>query len=750
MNSNDILNQVERLNDLLAASEHWEVVFNSALEYILYLMKRPSGMLLVQRPGESSPAAVFECNVPEWWREAHSTVLRQSFDKLRMPQDGSERIGMDPNAEAEQTTAASLIRQVVRQVLKGGETPGGSSPWYRSQSGGVAPLNAAADLAAAIPLIYDEQTQGVLLIQGEALSPDEKECVTHLGRALGQAIYARHIHDHLRGQQDELKLLKVMTGILNSNSSPDMLQTQIIQKMSAAVNAETGCLMLRDKENRQMIVKQTPGENQDWVYQVSTKAERGIVAECMRSAQPILSPDVQRDVRFDPALDGMEHLQVRSMLCVPILTHHGDAAAGAGGAAGASGSEVRGAVAVYNKRSGTFNPYDVNLVLAFTDLMAYVIYDVDLVRQLHVASAELEVNRWRLVHSRNMLLALFDNIPLSFYIVDKNYNLKAINSARARRTGLQPSQLVGNRCHQALFGRGEPCAECQVSVTLAHGQTTQRVARVWQNTSELQEWEIASYPIWNEAGQVAQVILSEQDVTEKRRLENQLIQSEKLAVVGQLAAGVAHEINNPLTAVIANAQIAQRALKNDPWLSEIVELIVIAGNRAAQVVRNLLDLARKDHYDFLPLDVNETIEKAVALIAHELTSNSIELTFSAARGLPPVKISAEHIYGVWTNLILNAVDALKNRPQKKIHIQTACKSEGGEETLVVTIADNGVGIAADKLTHIFDPFYTTKEVGHGTGLGLTLCQRIIQQHGGHIDVVSEVNRGTEFRVYFPI
>jgi two-component system NtrC family sensor kinase len=133
------------------------------------------------------------------------------------------------------------------------------------------------------------------------------------------------------------------------------------------------------------------------------------------------------------------------------------------------------------------------------------------------------------------------------------------------------------------------------------------------------------------------------------------------------------------------------------------------------------------------------------LVRHELTANSVALSFDAAPDLTPIRMSIEHIQGVWTNLILNALDALKNTSGPKIHIQTLCQ----DGNLVVTVNDNGSGIPPEKVTHIFDPFYTTKETGRGTGLGLTLCQRIVQHHGGHIDVISQVGKGTTFMVSLP-
>ena len=133
------------------------------------------------------------------------------------------------------------------------------------------------------------------------------------------------------------------------------------------------------------------------------------------------------------------------------------------------------------------------------------------------------------------------------------------------------------------------------------------MVRRWISEEETNEWEISTYPILDEKDRVAQAIVLEQDITEKRRLESILAQSEKLAAVGQLAASVAHEINNPLTAIIANAQILQRELPPNDELQESVELIARAGTRATHVVRNLLDFARKERYYMAVTDINETI-----------------------------------------------------------------------------------------------------------------------------------------------
>jgi two-component system NtrC family sensor kinase len=228
-------------------------------------------------------------------------------------------------------------------------------------------------------------------------------------------------------------------------------------------------------------------------------------------------------------------------------------------------------------------------------------------------------------------------------------------------------------------------------------------------------------------------------------LENILTQSEKLAAMGQLAAGIAHEINNPLTAIIANAQILRRSLPPDDDMQESVDLIARAGARAVQVVRNLLDFARKEDYHLGLTNLNENLGRAIELVQHELLSRGVQLTFDQDPDLPPILASQDHLQSVWLNLLLNAIDSL-DKPDGNITVAT----QRVKENIIVTVVDNGKGIPIERLGRIFEPFYTTKAPGRGTGLGLSVSHRIVQQHGGTIRVESQVGQGSTFTVILPV
>lgn len=177
----------------------------------------------------------------------------------------------------------------------------------------------------------------------------------------------------------------------------------------------------------------------------------------------------------------------------------------------------------------------------------------------------------------------------------------------------------------------------------------------------------------------------------------------------------------------------------------MVDLIIEACDRASQSVRNLLDFSRRERYELAPTDVNETIQRTLALIGHELGSRSISLQFEPAMDLPPVNASQDRLQGVWLNLLLNALDAV-DRPQGLVSIKTRRDGDNVE----VVVSDNGQGIPADKISRIFEPFYTTKDPGVGTGLGLTVCHQVITRHGGKILASSQEGQGATFTVILPI
>jgi two-component system NtrC family sensor kinase len=259
-------------------------------------------------------------------------------------------------------------------------------------------------------------------------------------------------------------------------------------------------------------------------------------------------------------------------------------------------------------------------------------------------------------------------------------------------------------------------------------------------------WEITTVPIRENPNTINQVIVFEEDVTEKWILEANLIQSEKMASIGQLAANVAHEINNPLAAIIANAQLLMRDLAQaDENIMESLNLIETAGNRAAKIVSNLLESARREkNYEFEEFSLNESILDAVSMVNFEIKNRSINVKLNLEKGMPDIFAHKNQLKGVWINLIMNALGAMENQ---KGTLTISTSYEKLEYRIVFT--DNGKGISPEHQEHIFEPFFTTKGVGKGTGLGLYVSLQVIKEHHGDVQFITKIGKGTKFIVTLP-
>ena len=235
---------------------------------------------------------------------------------------------------------------------------------------------------------------------------------------------------------------------------------------------------------------------------------------------------------------------------------------------------------------------------------------------------------------------------------------------------------------------------------------------------------------------------------ELQRTQAQLVQSEKVATMGSLLAGVAHELNNPLAVVMGQAHFLRVGAK-DPALVQRAEKINAAADRCARIVRNFLALARQRPAERVDVRLNQTVQGAMELLTYDLRTSNVEISLELAEGLPVLWADAHQLHQVMINLVANAHQAMRHSATpRRITIRTRLERE--PECVQIEVADTGPGIPAEIRTKIFEPFFTTKPLGEGTGLGLSLCKRMIEEHGGTITVESESGQGTTFRIELPV
>jgi two-component system NtrC family sensor kinase len=245
--------------------------------------------------------------------------------------------------------------------------------------------------------------------------------------------------------------------------------------------------------------------------------------------------------------------------------------------------------------------------------------------------------------------------------------------------------------------------------------------------------------------------LQERDRRLKAESEIKLLQSEKQASIGRLAAGVAHEINNPLTGVLTFTHMLLQRKDIGGEMRSDLETIAQQTERVRKIVKNLLDFSRQTALNPEPTDINHLVESVVSMMKNQALVKGVTLQCNLDQGLPLLTLDANQIQSVLLNLLLNALDATKQEDTIEVATGIGISAEDADRKGVeITVRDTGCGIPAEHLDKLFDPFFSTKEVGQGTGLGLAISYGIVQRHGGAIRVQSEVNKGSAFTVWLPL
>ncbi|MEG6522486.1 GAF domain-containing sensor histidine kinase [Desulfotomaculum sp. 1211_IL3151] len=252
------------------------------------------------------------------------------------------------------------------------------------------------------------------------------------------------------------------------------------------------------------------------------------------------------------------------------------------------------------------------------------------------------------------------------------------------------------------------------------------------------------------ADQLAVCLQNSRLYLEVLKRQEQLVQTAKLAAVGEMAAGVAHELNSPLTAILGDAQLLLRRLDQEHPGYHLLADIKNCGTRCKRIIQSLLAFSRHEPYSKDQISLNEVVENSLALVSYQIEKNNTSIRTDLCHDLPLVLGNKQQLEQVLVNFLLNAKDALRSLDQGVITIRTGCSPrEADTKEVVVSVQDNGCGIEPETMSKLFDPFFTTKELTKGTGLGLSVSLGIARSHGGRIVVQSEPGQGSTFRLIIP-
>jgi len=368
---------------------------------------------------------------------------------------------------------------------------------------------------------------------------------------------------------------------------------------------------------------------------------------------------------------------------------------------------------------------------------------LSLAREVEKRTAESEAQK-------RLIEAIVDSLPLSLYAIDREYRVVAWNRNRELgELGIPRGSVLGKNVFQVLTRQPRDMLEEEFERVFESGE----IERIEQETptpkGDIRHWVISKIPMWaDNTGKVSHVITVGEEVTDRVEANRAIARAEKLSAVGRLAAGVVHEINNPLATISACAESLEARVNEGAFdgstaledLREYLGLIRSEAFRCKSITMGLLDFSRTRTSDHVTINLADVIRSAFRLLSHQKRSPAVDFKIEIAHDLLPVSGDPGQLQQAVIALATNALDAMGESGTLTI----VSRNEG--DKVLVEVSDTGIGIPPENLPKIFEPFFTTKEIGRGTGLGLAVCYGILTEHGGTLDVQSSVGVGTTFTI----
>jgi signal transduction histidine kinase len=509
--------------------------------------------------------------------------------------------------------------------------------------------------------------------------------------------------------EDSLQL----TGTLVSGVLSEDALHRVLRRLLRALGAHAVVVCLRPEKSGPSVIKKAVGVSGRLVgiYVEKSSKTRSLASDAVRTgkARVVAGSTLVRYAEgwlFDSGRPGIA-------AALPLRTR----------------GPALGALLVCRYGEISFTRQEMELMKSVSDQLAMTIENIALVEILHRGKTEWE----------KTVDALKDLVV----ILDLKGQIIRVNRAFANAFRRQPQWMIGRNFFSVVYGRRVAPENCPVKKTLATGK---------RHESELQLgrlqgiYQVSTSALSTPAGEFVGAVALARDMTAWLFLQRQLAQAEKLSAIGEVVAGVSHEINNPLTAILGYAELLLESGLPDAARSDLKK-IHFQASRMRRIVQNLLRFAREDKAEMSLININAVLSNSLELKAYELKSANIRVDDCLSPSISLIYGNASQLQQVFLNIINNAQQAMKGQ-QAPASLVLKTSEEAG--CLQVIIGDTGPGIPGDYLARIFDPFFTTKPVGEGTGLGLSLSFGIIKEHGGSIRAESTVGRGTTFIIELPV
>ena len=518
--------------------------------------------------------------------------------------------------------------------------------------------------------------------------------------------------------------LRNFSSSLTSLVDLDRLAELTIEKIMDTFSLEWGFLVVQDYSRRSFRLVTERGLNLSPVVMESIEFSRGaeFTEYLTIDRDLIVAQNTGEEIHID--VPGTS-LRLRAGLIIPLTFKE----------------RVNGGIALSLCVDKDFyNQYDIETLEILAGQCSVSLENAISFERLKRQQKRLQRLNTDLTISRNKLEAFFNGITTPISIQDINYNIVTVNYAATRYFGSSYENMVGRKCYKMFFGRARPCDTCQAQDCLHTGLTFSSELSAPEAKSI---YSISFYPISMPVGEERIFLEFFQDITKQKRLQEDLIQSEKLAGIGTLASGIAHEINNPLGGIMGTAEIMLESVPADSPLFEYTSDIIRYSEAAADVIQDLNAYSRREQRGHDSVDIVEVMEDCLKLAKRGMDFDGITVRTEYDH-MPRFEANAGELRQVFLNIIMNAVQAMSGHGTLTLRCTTR------DSNAVVHIRDTGHGIEKENLEKVFNPFFTTKEPGKGTGLGLSITHQLVYGMGGRINAKSDFGFGTEFEILLPL
>ena len=534
-----------------------------------------------------------------------------------------------------------------------------------------------------------------------------------IGVFLENAVLAKETKDKAK----HIEVINQINRIINSSLEIKETYRTFAEEIKKLIDYERISIVLADKAGKNIHVIAVKTKEHFRVGKGKTVSKDGYsIGWVLDNGKPFIRTDTSETKEFvedrELSLKGL-----KSYVTVPIIS---------------KGINI-GTLNLANYPASSYNENHLKILTSITEQLAVAIENSRLFEEIVQSKKEWENT--------------FDSITDFVSIHDLEYNILKVNTALAKRLNIPQEELLGKKCYEIFHCSSTYHSDCPHKKTL---ETMTPCSKDIEFSGSIAgTYTISASPVFDENKKLIGTVHYCKDITEQKKLREQLLQSEKMSAIGQLVSGVAHELNNPMAGIVGYSQLLLKKDLEDKVKKGVVQISEQA-ERATKIVQNLLTFARQKKPERMAANINELLNKTIELRAYDLNVKNIKVVTELDPHLPQIIADNHQLQQVFLNIIINAEQAmLATKGKGTLTIRTEFKT-GSENIVKILFIDDGPGISKENLNKIFNPFFTTKDVGKGTGLGLSICYGIINEHNGKIYAETASGEGTTFVIELPL